>query len=76
MGYVYADARVFARRSVQVRFLVDTGATYTILAPSVAQRIGAIPLSNRFRASRGCGGESRGEVRVSEIRRSVTHEDG
>jgi len=51
MGHVYVDARVFARRSVTLRFLVDTGATYTIVAPSVAQQTGATPLPKRFRVS-------------------------
>ncbi len=51
MGHVYANARVFARRSVTLRFLVDTGATYTIVAPSVAQQVGATPLPKRFRVS-------------------------
>ena len=51
MGHVYADARVFARWSTKLRFLVDTGATYTIVAPLVARQIGATPLPRRFRVS-------------------------
>ncbi len=57
MGHVYTEARVFARRSVTLRFLVDTGATYTIVAPSVAQQIGTTPLPKRFRVSLADGTE-------------------
>jgi clan AA aspartic protease len=51
MGHVYADARIFVRRSAAVRFLVDTGATYTIVPPSITRRVGASPLPRKFRVS-------------------------
>ena len=51
VGHVYADARVFARRSARVRFLVDTGATYTIVPPSLAREVGAAPSPTTFRVS-------------------------
>jgi len=48
---VYADARVFARRSATAQFLVDTGATYAIVPPSLARQVGATALPARFRVS-------------------------
>src|SRR5438876_8653970 len=57
MGHVYADARVFARRSVTTRFLVDTGATYTIVPPQLAREVGATVLPRRFRVALADGTE-------------------
>jgi predicted aspartyl protease len=51
VGHVYVDAEVFARRRTKVRFLVDTGATYTILPTTVARTAGATPLPTRFGVS-------------------------
>jgi clan AA aspartic protease len=51
MGHVHVNAEVFARRRVKVRFLVDTGATYTIVPPAIARAAGAIPLPTRFDVS-------------------------
>jgi len=57
MGHVYADARVFARRSVTTRFLVATGATYTIVPPQLAREVGATVLPRRFRVALADGTE-------------------
>src|SRR5439155_22334425 len=51
VGHVYVDARVFARRSARVRFLVDPGATYTIVPPSLAREVGAASSPTTFRVS-------------------------
>jgi clan AA aspartic protease len=48
VGHVYVEARVFARRSAVVRFLVDTGATYSIVPPALARKVGAIPAPATF----------------------------
>ena len=48
MGHVHVDARVFARRSARVRFLVDTGATYSVVPPDRARRLEAPPTAARF----------------------------
>jgi len=57
VGHVYADARVFARRSVTTRFRVDTGATYTIVPPQLAREVGATVLPRRFRVALADGTE-------------------
>jgi aspartyl protease family protein len=48
VGHVYAEARVFWRRSKTVRFLVDTGATYAIVPPSLARAVGVPPARTTF----------------------------
>jgi len=48
MGHVYVKAQIEARRRVTVEFLVDTGATHTIISPALAKDIGASPLPRRF----------------------------
>jgi clan AA aspartic protease len=49
VGHVYVKAHVEARRRATVEFLVDTGATYTIVPPALAKQIGAPLLPQRFR---------------------------
>jgi len=48
MGRVYVDARVFDRRNRTTHFLVDTGATYSIVPPSLARAVGVTPLAAKF----------------------------
>jgi len=59
VGHVYVDARVFARRRTVARFLVDTGATYTIVPPSLAREVGAAELPVKFRVSLADGSKRR-----------------
>jgi clan AA aspartic protease len=51
MGHVHVDAIVSARRSARVRFLVDTGATYTVISPALARQLGATPSCQAFTVS-------------------------
>ena len=48
MAQVVVKARVTARRSATVEFLVDTGATYSIIPPALARRVGAPTLPRKF----------------------------
>jgi predicted aspartyl protease len=48
MGHGYVDVRFSARRSAIVRCLVDTGATYTVVTPELAQKVGAPIFPQRF----------------------------
>jgi predicted aspartyl protease len=59
MGHVYVDAEVFARHRTRVRFLADTGATYTIVPTTVARAAGASPLPTRFAVSLADGSRRR-----------------
>jgi predicted aspartyl protease len=49
VGHVYVEADVSARRSERVHMLVDTGATFTMIPPSLARRLGAPVLPRRLR---------------------------
>jgi clan AA aspartic protease len=51
MGHVYVEAELSARHKHRVRFLVDTGARFTIIPASLARRLGAPVLPQRFRVS-------------------------
>jgi clan AA aspartic protease len=48
MGHVIVTAKVSARRTATARFLVDTGATHTIVPPALARKIGAPTLPQSF----------------------------
>jgi predicted aspartyl protease len=57
MGHVYVDAKVTATRTQVVRFLVDTGASYTLLPQSIAEAVGMVALPVPVRAGLANGGE-------------------
>ncbi len=40
MGHVYVDAIIRGKRSERVRFLVDSGASYSLIPPDLAERLG------------------------------------
>jgi clan AA aspartic protease len=48
VGHVSVKAEIEARRRATVEFLVDTGATHTIIPPELATEIGAPTLPRRF----------------------------
>jgi len=55
MGHVHVEATIRGRRSARVRFLVDTGATYSLISPAVARRVGIQPgpIRDRVRLASG-----------------------
>jgi clan AA aspartic protease len=59
MDYVWVNAKVSARRSATASFLVDTGATHTIIPPSLARKVGAPTLPQRFEVSLADGTKRR-----------------
>ena len=40
MGHIHQEVRLRAEKSVTVRMLVDTGATYTVIPPKLARALG------------------------------------
>ena len=48
VGHFHVKAQIEARRRATVEFLVDTGATHTIIPPALAKAIGAPLLPQRF----------------------------
>src|SRR5438046_4959253 len=59
MAHVFVKGRVFARRSVTAEFLVDTGATYSIVPPGLAREVGAPMLPQKFVVSLADGTKRR-----------------
>lgn len=40
MGHIHQDVRLEAKKAAVVRMLVDTGATFSVIPPSLARRLG------------------------------------
>ena len=40
MGHIYQEVRLKAEKSISVRMLVDTGATYSVITPQIARALG------------------------------------
>jgi clan AA aspartic protease len=74
MGHVWVNAKLSARRSATVSFLVDTGATHTIIPPSLARAIGAPTLPQRFAVSLADGTKRR--LRACSVGVSVAGRTG
>ncbi len=51
VGHIVVRARLSARRSATADFLVDTGATHSIVPPALARKVGAPTLPQRFEVS-------------------------
>src|SRR6266446_467831 len=48
VGHIVVRVRLSARRSATADFLVDTGATHSIVPPALARKVGAPTLPQRF----------------------------
>ena len=68
MGHVRVQAIVSARRSEGATFLVDTGSTFTVIPPDLADRIGAVLLPKRFQVRLADGTVRRPRVCTIGIR--------
>ena len=66
--------KVAARRSATARFLVDTGATYTIIPPALAREVGASTLPQKFEVSLADG--TRRRLRACSIGVTVAGRSG
>ena len=55
VGHVHVDATIRGRRPASVRFVVDTGATYSLISADLAKRVGieAGPVRDRVRLASG-----------------------
>jgi aspartyl protease family protein len=40
VGHAYVEATIRAKRKLKARFLVDTGATYSLISPDLAKQLG------------------------------------
>ena len=68
MGHIYVDVEIRASRAARrVRMLVDTGATYTIIPPQLADEIGLVRLPFRVSVTLANGRQAEVEAGVAEI---------
>ena len=74
MAHVVVKATVAAQRRVTTDFLVDTGATYTIVPPTLVRRVGARTLPQTFEVSLADGRRRR--VRACSLGVSVAGRTG
>lgn len=55
MGHVYQQVKITALRTAKVRMFVDTGATFSIIPPDLAEAIGLGGLKKRYRVALATG---------------------
>ncbi|OYT52462.1 hypothetical protein B6U66_01800 [Candidatus Bathyarchaeota archaeon ex4484_135] len=68
MGHIYVEAVLRgARRERRVRMLVDTGATYTIIPPELADDIGLVRLPFRTEVVLADGRRAEVEAGIAEL---------
>jgi predicted aspartyl protease len=68
MGHVYAQATIRGKRAAKARFLADTGATYGLISPEMAWRLGIMPGPIRDRVRPASGGTVRLPMALAAIR--------
>jgi len=68
MGHTYVTASLEGPKSTErVKFLVDTGATYSIISEELAQKIGVVRLPRKFKSKLADGSEIEAEAGVAGI---------
>jgi len=68
VGHIYVDAILRGARGARtVRMLVDTGATYTIVPPELADEIGLVRLPFRTEVTLADGRRAEVEAGVAEL---------
>ena len=68
MGHIYVNVEIRASRATKrVRMLVDTGATYTIIPPQLADEIGLVRLPFRVSVTLADGRQAEVEAGVAEL---------
>jgi clan AA aspartic protease len=68
MGHVYVEATIKAKRRLKTRFLVDTGATCSLVSPALAKKIGMEASRLRERVHLANGKTVRVPTALGEIR--------
>lgn len=68
MGHVHQSVTLTARTSETVRMLVDTDATFTVIPPEIARRIGITPLGRQYEVRLADGSKVSWEVGSTLIR--------
>ena len=68
MGHVIVRARVTGKRSAHVDFLVDTGATFSVVPSDLAARLGLVTLRRRALVTLGDGRRKRVRLGTLHLR--------
>src|SRR5713101_8095138 len=68
MGHVYVEATIRAKRKLKTRFLVDTGATCSLISPDLAKQLGMEPSRLREKVHLANGKSVRVPTALGQIR--------
>jgi clan AA aspartic protease len=68
MGHVYVEATIKAKRKLKARFLVDTGATCSLVPPGLAKQVGMEPSGLREKVHLATGKTVRVPTALGQIR--------
>ena len=68
MGHVYVEATIRAKRKLKARFLVDTGATCSLISPDLAKELGMEPSRLREKGRLANGRTVRIPTALGQIR--------
>jgi len=68
MGHVYAEATIRVKRKLKTRFLVDTGATCSLISPELAKQVGMEPSRLREKVHLANGKTVRVPTALGQIR--------
>ena len=62
MGHVYQRLKLSAAREEEMTIMVDTGATYSLISPALANRLGVVRFPGRFPVTLADGRQIDAEV--------------
>ena len=68
MGHVYYDVTIVAERETLVKMLVDTGATYTVISPELAEQAGVKTIERTYSVRLADGSEVPMQMAVALLR--------
>ena len=68
MGHVYVEATIRAKRKLKARFVVDTGATCSLISPDLAKQLGMEPSRLREKVHLANGKSVRVPTALGQIR--------
>jgi clan AA aspartic protease len=68
MGHVWQTLRLSAAREEELTMLVDTGATYSLISPELADRLGVVRFPERVQVTLANGHQIEAEVGLVMVR--------
>ena len=67
MGHVIQNVRLGALKEAEVPLLVDTGATYSLITPALADRLGVVRLPNKAQVTLANGQRITAEIGAVQV---------